>query len=147
MSALSKEDLIAAIQSDSYGYYPYSSEDTFELCRSETTRYTVFRVPVEFVKSFPIFAAQSFVAAFGAPKPSDFACIDVCATDQSGIARHLRWLDSTDDPTSLKFKAIALRGCETFHEVVEIAGRDCCMELIAARTEEFYVSFLWYTSG
>lgn len=147
MSALSKEDLIAAIQSDAYGYYPYSSEDTFELCRSETTRYSVFRVPVDFVKSFPIFAAQSFVGAFGAPNQSDCAHINVAATDRSAIARHLRWLDSTDDPNSLKFKAVALRGCETFHEVAEIGGRDCCRELIVAKTDEFYVSFLWFTSG
>ncbi|MFT3736458.1 MAG: hypothetical protein QM776_15815 [Rhodocyclaceae bacterium] len=147
MPALSKSSLLAAIQTDGYGYYPYSSEDTFELLRCETTRYSVFRVPVEFVKSFEAFAGQSYVATFDSPQEKDLPYIDVSEVDHAAISQHLKWLDSTDEPASLKFKEIALRGLDGFEKIAKIRGRDDLAELLVAKTEEFYVRFLWFTTG
>ena len=99
MSTLYKDALLAAIKSDGYAYYPYSSEDTFELCHSETTRYSVFRVPIEFVKSFAAFSANSYIAAFGPPEERDIPYIEVSPANEGDIDQHLRWPQTFGDVT------------------------------------------------
>jgi hypothetical protein len=147
MSTLNKDALLAAIKSDGYAYFPYSSEDVFELCHSETTRYSVFRVPVEFVKSFETFSADSFMAAFGPLEERDIPFIEVSPANEGEIDRHLRWLDTTDEPSSIKFKDIALRGLHGFEMAANIWGRDPCTDLIVVKTRDFYVRLLWFTTG
>jgi hypothetical protein len=144
---LTKKTLLKAIESEDYGFYPYSSEDTFEMLRSETTRYSIVRVPVEFVKSFEAFAAHCYLRTFNRPTEKDVEYIDVTCSDHSAITTHLQWLDSTEEPVSLKFKDLALRGIDTFDEIARIQGKDRCTDLVIAKNNEFYVSFLWFTTG
>lgn len=144
---LTKEHLLSAIDTEGRGYYPYSSEDTFELLRCETTRYSIFRVPVEFVKSFEAFSADAFLRVFDRPSEKDIADVEVTNADRGAIAEHLRWLDSSDEPASLKYKSIALRGLESLDTVVRIQVRDPMADLIVAKTADYYVSFFWFTTG
>jgi hypothetical protein len=144
---LTKEKLLDAIQTEGHGYFPYSSEDTFELLRCETTRYSIIRVPVEFVKSFVTFAAHLYLRSFDRPSEENIGYIDVVNADQHAVLNHLRMLDNTDDPAALKFKNLALRGLDTFDEVAGIYGKDPCTELVVARSGGFYVAFLWFTTG
>ena len=144
---MTRKILLSAIDTGRRGYYPYSSEDTFELLRSETTRYSIFRVPVEFVESFEAFAADAFLRWFDKPNEKEIAYVEVINADHRMLAEHLRWLESSDDPASLKYKSVALRGLESLETVVKIQVRDPMTDLIIAKTADYYVSFFWFTTG
>ena len=60
---------------------------------------------------------------------------------------HLRWLETSDEPASFKYKSVALRGLESLDTVVKIQVRDPMADLIIAKTADYYVSFFWFTTG
>ncbi|HEY4542383.1 MAG TPA: hypothetical protein VIG66_08425 [Noviherbaspirillum sp.] len=139
--------LRAAINKHGAGYYPYSSEDTFELLRCETTRFVVTRVPKEFVPSLLIFAAHSYVRAFGQPADEDWGYVTVRSGTSGDLENLVRQLDSTDSPESLKYKSVAMRGLEHLENLLIISGRDPCIELIVSETDDLFISLQWYTTG
>jgi hypothetical protein len=144
---LSKDSLLAAIKGEGYGYFPYSSEDAFELFRHETTRYIIFRVPTEFVKSVSAFAAHAYLRAYAQPAEDDLAYITVEDANETSLHHHLTYIDSTDSPESIRFKELALRDLKDFEYIARISGPDPCADLMIGKTPHFYASFYWFTTG
>jgi hypothetical protein len=128
-------------------YCPYSSTDTFELYRGETTRYEIHRLPIDFVASSIAFAAYAYGDVFGRFVELDANYISVAPASEQDLKRHLGRIDGTDSPKSLKFKEVALRGLAELSGAFHICGRDPCVELLIGRTAEFYVYLKWFTTG
>jgi len=144
---LTKADFLNALDTKGFGYFPYSSEDTFELLHYESTTYSIVRVPVEYIESLAAFAAHAYLRLKRAPTSEEKASLSVSSGDASLIERHLQQIDYSDTPSSVRFKALAMRGLGNFEAVVQIGGYDLCSDLIVAKTEDFYVYFHWYTTG